>query len=145
MWTIDRVVCLVILLILTLIDIREHKVPVRILVVSGIGVIVYHLIGRELPFILLAGGIAIGVLFLLIGKVTDESIGYGDGLGIMILGAYLGTWKLVEVLVGAFLILGICSILVLWIKKLSRGITLPFFPFLMSGYILVLLTEGGIL
>lgn len=47
----------------------------------------------------------VGILFLLISKVTEEGFGYGDSLAILILGIYLGFWGLIGVLSGAFLLL----------------------------------------
>ena len=44
----------------------------------------------------ICAGIGVGVLFLLVSKVTEEAIGYGDSVAIMILGGYLGFWKLWE-------------------------------------------------
>lgn len=51
----------------------------------------------------ICAGIGVGVLFLLVSKVTEEAIGYGDSVAIMILGGYLGFWKVVGVLAAAFL------------------------------------------
>mgnify|MGYP000600478300 CR=1 FL=1 len=50
----------------------------------------------------ICAGIGVGVLFLLVSKVTEEAIGYGDSVAIMILGGYLGFWKVVGVLAAAF-------------------------------------------
>lgn len=145
MWEVDRYVCLGILIILSLIDIYRHEVPVRILISGVIGVVLYHLPVPKVPLLLLAGGVGIGGVFLLVSKATDEGIGYGDSFGIMVLGAYLGLWKIIEVLAGAFLMLGVCSVVILCIRRMHRGIIFPFFPFLTSGYVLVLLAEGGVL
>lgn len=145
MWSISKLCCLGILIILSLIDIRLRKVPVRILAISGVSVVVYHLIVHEMNPWLIVGGIAVGIMFLLISKVTEESMGYGDSVGILILGFYLGLWQLVEVLLGAFFLLTLVAIFILCIAKLSRRCTLPFFPFLTGGYILSVLVGGGML
>lgn len=145
MWEVDRYVCLGILIILSLIDIYRQEVPVRILISGVIGVVLYHLPIPKIPLLLLAGGMGVGGIFLLISRVTDEGIGYGDSFGIMVLGAYLGLWKIIEVLAFAFLILGVCSVVGLCIRKMNRGVMFPFFPFLTGGYALVLLVERGVL
>lgn len=145
MWEIDRYICLGVLVVLSLIDIYKHKVPGHILISGIVCVAAYHLVDHKVPLTVVAGGMGIGGIFLAMSKVTDERIGYGDSLGIMILGAYLGIWKIVEVLMGAFFMLGVCSVLVLCLKKMSKGIAFPFFPFLTAGYALVLLAEGGMI
>ncbi len=42
-----------------------------------------------------------GILLLLIGKVTDGGVGYGDGLVVCVTGIYLGLWVTCEVVLTA--------------------------------------------
>ena len=84
-----------------------------------------------------------GVLFLLVSKVTEEAIGYGDSVAIVILGGYLGVWKVVGVLAAAFFTSGVCSVILAFRRRVK---TMPFFPFLTLGYILMLAEQrGGVL
>lgn len=88
-------------------------------------------------------GIGVGVLSLLVSKVTEEAIGYGDSVAIMILGGYLGFWKVVGVLAAAIFTSGVCSVI---LALRGRVKTMPFFPFLTLGYILMLAEQrGGVL
>ena len=82
-----------------------------------------------------AGGLS-GILFLWISKITNEAIGYGDSLAILILGIYLGIWGLLEVLMTAFFILGIIGLICVVIKRKKKGLAFPFYPFLTVGYLL---------
>ena len=77
-----------------------------------------------------------GILFLWISKITNEAIGYGDSLAILILGIYLGIWGLLEVLMTAFFILGIIGLICVVIKRKKKGLAFPFYPFLTVGYLL---------
>ena len=91
----------------------------------------------------ICAGIGVGVLFLLVSKVTEEAIGYGDSVAIMILGGYLGFWKVVGVLAAAFFTSGVCSVILAFRGRVK---TMPFFPFLTLGYILMLAEQrGGVL
>ena len=74
--------------------------PGRILCYGNRRVLLYQAVCRETDPALLAGGAAVGAGFLLLSKVTGEGIGYGDSWGILVLGLYLGLWKLLEVLAG---------------------------------------------
>ena len=91
----------------------------------------------------ICAGIGVGVLFFLVSKVTEEAIGYGDSVAIMILGGYLGFWKVVGVLAAAFFTSGVCSVILAFRGRVK---TMPFFPFLTLGYILMLAEQrGGVL
>ena len=104
---------------------------------------------------ILGGGIAVGLCFLGISRLTGEGIGYGDSIMILLLGIYLGIWKLLIVLSGAFFLLALAAVVLLsyysirgkgmaqgtvGMKKISRKYALPFYPFLTCGYILYLVS-----
>lgn len=133
------------LLLISYVDIQIRQVPVSLLVLSGVAAGVHHLTVREIEPLILLGGAAVGFFFLLISKVTEEGLGYGDSWGILILGIYLGLWELLGVLCVTFLFLLIFAIAALCIRKMSRSCTLPFFPFLTGGYLVTILIGGGIL
>lgn len=52
-------------------------------------------------------GVAIGVILLVISKVSDGAVGMGDGLLFMVTGMYFGFWKNLILLLGS---LALCSI-----------------------------------
>lgn len=139
MWTLSQMVCLVFLIGMSVVDIRCHKVPVNVLIAGMACAVLYQVFlmcsaGTEV--LQIAGGVGIGALFLIVSKVTREGIGYGDSLGILSLGIYLGFMKLIEVLAGALFLLVIVSIVMLTVKKMSRKFTLAFYPFLTAGYVM---------
>lgn len=149
MWTLEEKICLVILVLMAIIDMRKRQIPENMLAVCGIIVLVYHLINHTKNAGVLLGGVGCGILFLLVSRFTEEALGYGDSWVILILGGYCGIWKLLEILAGAFFMAGLCSIVVLGSRKIrgkrAKQYRLPFIPFLMAGYAVVLLEEGGIL
>lgn len=132
---VDRIVCLGILAVVSVIDIKYKKIPMEILIAANIGALVYRLYQGE-NAVLAAGGAAAGAVFLIISRVTREGVGYGDSLGILGLGIYVGLWGLLEILAGAFFLLALCAVVVLAGKKMSRKCTLPFYPFLLAAYIM---------
>lgn len=139
MWGLSALTGLILLLAGAVIDIRYHKIPVNLLIFGGTGAILHHLIYREMNFFIILGGAGAGILFLLLSKVTEEGLGYGDSWAILILGTYLGLWKLLSVLFVAFLLLSVSAMIVLCVKKMSRFVALPFMPYLLAGYVAVIL------
>ncbi len=76
----------------------------------------------------------IGMLFFLISKITNQAIGYADSWIILSLGIYLGIKKLLLVLFVASFIAAMVSLVILWNRKWNRKDTIPFIPFLIFGY-----------
>ena len=142
MWEISQVFCMGILLSLSVIDIHFRRIPVDILVMASIAALVYQGITRQADLWMAAGGAGVGILFLLVCKVTREGFGYGDSWAILALGIYLGLWGVLDVLAGTFCLLAAASLICLTAKKMSRKHTIPFIPFLAAGYLLSVLTGG---
>ena len=71
-----------------------------------------------------------GILFLVFAKVTQEKIGLGDGIVLLVLGNFLNVDELWNILQGALILLMIFSILLLCAKKASKNCQIPFLPFL---------------
>ena len=154
MGNINRMVDIVVLVILTglsVSDIRNKKVSRKVLTLWGILTVFWKIVDFYQIRVFLekmeqtnvdgiCAGIGVGVLFLLASKVTEEAIGYGDSVAIMILGGYLGFWKVVGVLAAAFFTSGVCSVILAFRGRVK---TMPFFPFLTLGYILMLAEQGG--
>lgn len=124
MGNINRMVDIVVLLILTglsVSDIRNKKVSRKVLTLWGILTVFWKIVDLYQIRVFLEkmeqtnvddlAGIGVGVLFLLVSKVTEEAIGYGDSVAIMILGGYLGFWKVVGLLAAAIFTSGVCSVI----------------------------------
>ena len=139
MWTLDRIICMGMLAGLSVMDIRSRRLPVQWLAAGSLLAAGYRMTAGKGDFWLVSGGIAVGLMFLLISRVTGEGLGYGDGYVILILGIYLGLWELLTMLAGAFFLLAVFSIAGLTVKKMSRGLRIPFVPFLTAGYMMSIL------
>ena len=142
MWEISQVFCMGILLSLSVIDIHFRRIPVDILVMASIAALVYQGITRQADLWMAAGGAGVGILFLLVSKVTREGFGYGDSWAILALGIYLGLWGVLDGRAGTICLLAAASLICLTAKKMSRKHTIPFIPFLAAGYLLSVLTGG---
>ncbi len=144
MWTIDTMICLAFFLGLTVLDIRQHALPVALLAVGTAGALGRWLLLREVDLWLFLGGALLGAFFFLVSFLTREQFGYGDSFGILILGLLVGFWQALWALSVTFFLLLIAVIPLLAFRKMSRKVRLPFFPFLTGGYLILLVSEGGV-
>ena len=141
MWELSQMICMGILLSLSVIDIHFRKIPADILVLASIAALAYQGMTEKADLWLAAGGAGVGILFLLVSKVTREGLGYGDSWAILALGLYLGLWGVLDVLAVAFGLLAAASIICLAVKKMSRKHSIPFIPFLAAGYLISMLAR----
>lgn len=86
-------------------------------------------------------GLAIGITVLLLAKITDEGIGYGDGILIACIGLILGGRNTLTMIL--FGCLGCCvfSMILLAFGKAGKQTRLPFVPFLVPGMVTTLCLE----
>ncbi len=123
------------MIVLTVMDIKWKKLSLVVLISGFIIVVAGFLCGRDIHVILLAAGAGVGIVFLVISRVTEESIGYGDSILIVIMGGFLGFWNILSLLVMAFSMSALFSIFMLIKKKFHRKSAFPFVPFLTAAYI----------
>lgn len=133
---------------LALIDLREHRLPNRI---------VYPWAGATLGILLLAGlllgdgaavlrALAAGLLwalaFLAVRIIHPPAIGMGDVKLVLVLGMYAGfpAWGVLgAAVVLSFLTGGLVSLALLATRRADRSTRIPFGPFLLLGTGLALL------
>ena len=85
----------------------------------------------------LALGIIPGLATTLLAHLTDENIGYGDGLLIISLGIAMGFKNTFFVCCIAFVLSGMVALILIFRKKSGKQ-TLPFIPFIFISYIILL-------
>lgn len=76
-----------------------------------------------------------GCLLLVIGKFTQEAIGYGDGLIVLILGIYLGIWETCEVVLLALFLSAVWGGILMMGKKKGLQQEFPWVPWLLIAYV----------
>lgn len=120
-------------------DIKEKKVKNSYLLTGGIVGLIYKVTSLMKGMGSFEGWICAllpGMFLLFVSKITEEKIGYGDGIVILILGNFLRVEEICLVLQGALVLTMIFSIVLLIIKKISKGYEIPFLPFLWIAYTL---------
>lgn len=84
------------------------------------------------------GGMAVGVVVVLISIATAGKIGLGDGLILCVTGLGLGFWGNMELFAVSLFAAAVISIILLILRIADRKKSIPFVPFLMAGYIVLL-------
>lgn len=134
-WLICQTVFAGYMIVLAVMDIRWKKLSLMILLSGTVPLAAGFLCDREIHIILLAAGAAVGVIFLIISRVTEDSFGYGDSILIVIMGGFLGFWNILSLLTAAFSMAALFSIFMLIRKRFHRKSAFPFVPFLTAAYI----------
>ena len=120
-------------------DWKTGKVSVALLKAAS-AVVVVELIyllaaGQLLQFRLGISGLILGIACTLISYRTKEKIGYADSIAIGIVGAHLGIWRMIGVLLLSFFCVFVSVVLKDGFHKGSLKKTMPFLPFLFLGYL----------
>lgn len=84
-------------------------------------------------------GILPGIVVWMIGKLSGNRIGSGDGYVIMTLGICLGIWKILSCLLYGTVFCGLTGVILLVMKRKRKEDMLPFLPFLTMGYVITIL------
>lgn len=112
-------------------DVKDQQIPAWFFLPFGALGIICNIAWRyqKLPDVF--WGICVGCIFLLIGRLTEEEIGYGDGIGILILAIFEGCQGVLSIVFPAFMLSGIYGIGRLIVFRESPKAAMPFFPFLL--------------
>lgn len=116
-------------------DIKNREIPMEFLISFGCFGIICNLILKYQNLKNVILGISVGIFFLFIGWVSKEAIGYGDGLGLCVLGVFEGWMGMISIVFGAFLL---CSVYGIWRiigYREQKESTMAFYPFLFMAFI----------
>lgn len=74
-----------------------------------------------------------GVGFFLLGFLTKEKVGYGDGWALLMIGLFMGIYRCFLILLAGLMVESAVVIVLLAIGKVKRDREIPFLPFLLLG------------
>lgn len=131
---INQFLFFVYLIVLSVMDIRRKEVHIYALLAGMIFVILRLIFGNIGILPMLITGVTIGSFFLFISKVSSESFGYGDSILITIMGLFLELWEALNILLLAFGLAAVYSMIILILRKYERRYAFPFIPFLAIAY-----------
>lgn len=136
-------ICVVMMLVVGSIwDIRWKRIPAGLLILNVLLGMILIATNREIAWrqdwYLYAVGILIGIILLLTGRFCGGCIGAADGIMTAVIGGMIGYQETLLLLMNAVLVAAIFSILLIAIKKAGRKTAIPFLPFMLLGYIIIL-------
>lgn len=115
-------------------DLRRKKILLITVWIFGVAGIVLNICTGEMDMTT-AAALLPGGLFLTISKTTNQAVGYGDGIVILVMGVYQGLWGTVNsVMIGLFLAALWAMGLTVFRKKKKQD-NFAFLPFLLLGYL----------
>ncbi len=121
------------LAVLAIEDIQEKRLSLKKIILFGVCGLLYVFFKRGFHPAVFIGDLLPGMMLLILALLTKESIGYGDGLTVMVVGLWLGkmfTLYTLWLAVSASGIFGLVNVL----RKKKEP--MPFVPFLLLGAVI---------
>lgn len=116
-------------------DIKWKKVNLLVFIPFIVAGILCNLIYKVISPASILGGMAIGILILIISFVTRGKIGSGDGAILIVTGLFLGFFDNLFMLLSAAFLVAIVGAVFLLIKGVNKNYEIPFIPFLFISFI----------
>lgn len=126
------------LVIVTIQDIKWKKIRVGIVLIVGICLCVCIPFSSMLSIIDRMLGLSLGLGVVLLSKATGGKIGVGDGLVLGVTGIGLGFWSNLELFAIALSMAAVFSIGLLVLRRANRKKAIPFMPFLLGAYLFLI-------
>lgn len=132
------IILFLLMCIIGIIDIRSKKIPLWCISLGAADAVVSIISAWRAG----TGGIGSadiavdmlpGLLFLLISWTTNEKVGYGDGLVILIMGIVMHYRQCVAAVAIGLLVSSVFSMIMIASKKMNLRSRIPFVPFLTIG------------
>jgi leader peptidase (prepilin peptidase)/N-methyltransferase len=127
------------LLLCSVQDIKRKRINIYLILAGFLMFLISMVWSGEFNFLYRLGGMSLGLILLCISFITKGQIGTGDGFIVCITGLYLGFSRNAMLLVISLLGSAIVSIVLLTFKLAGRKKTIAFVPFLLLGYMGVLI------
>ena len=139
MWAI-KVLILGVLIIASIRDIIYKEIDIKeIAVLFGL-MLVYVIFEDSFNIMYSVFGAVFGVGMMLFSKISQQALGLGDALVLLILGIGFGIFRIMYVLMVALLLSSIIVIGLLILKKVGKKTQLPFIPHLSIGVFVMMIT-----
>lgn len=119
-------------------DIQKKKINIWPIIVGGVIILLCIPLCNSHTIPDRIGGIAVGALVIMISIATGGKIGMGDGMLLCLTGLGLGLWGNLELFAIALLMAAGVSIVLLVLGKTNRKKSIPFVPFLMISYVIMI-------
>jgi len=123
----------------TFFDIKTKQIPMKLIVVFTFLIVGFCFINNFFYYWDFLLRLMPGAFLILIAFITNQALGYGDGVVVILIGMMLDFQITITFILIAFLLSAITSIFILITKKGNRQTKLPFIPFLLVSWCILLI------
>ena len=144
MSTVYKILLLILLIYSSYTDIKTKKVmmvPVWGCALIAIIEIIFPTEEGGMSFL----GALPGMIFLIISFVTKGALGSGDAYLAIVIGMFLGAKNTVIIFMIASVLAAVYSLIMLAAKRIDRKGSIPFVPFILSGYLGILVLGENVI
>lgn len=127
------------LLLMSVWDIKERRVPMGLLVIGSIVVGVYlgyELFAGQISWLVPLLGSLPGVFLLIVARISKKA-GYADGIVLLWLAATGGYQAGLFILGISLFLISVASIVLLVLRRVKKETRIPYIPFLTVGYMIL--------
>lgn len=118
-------------------DLKSRKIMLSVTILGSVIGVIWQLVIPTKDYLDLVYGLLIGVCALVISKVTNGALGYGDGLILLMCGIWLGGRYNFLLCTTGIVLAGVWAIILLVCFRKRKEYEIPFVPFLFLGLIWV--------
>ena len=137
------VLVFIVLVIEAVKDFRKKEVNIPVLGILVAAAMVMFFLGKDISVSNAIIGLAEGLLLILVSIMTKGQIGIGDGILLAACGLMLGGKDNMVMFFFACLSSAIASVLIMIIKKADKKTKIPFVPFMIPGFLIMVLLSLG--
>ena len=123
----------------TYFDLKWKRIPWW---VQGMGIIfaaIYLILKCDMPVIEQLTSLIPGMILIFLSFITGESIGYGDGVSVMIIGSMVGIKNCIWVICVSLIMISVVGAVLMALKRASQKTRIPYIPFLFAAEGLILM------
>ena len=138
MQEINKVLILIFLALLSVFDIKTKQIPLWLILTFAVIFAGMCFVNGYVGHAALLLRLLPGIFLLAVAFATKQSMGYGDGVALLLVGLLLDIWTSTALLLLALLISAATSVIILLSKKGDRQTKLPFMPFMLAAWMVML-------
>lgn len=134
---------LIVLIIEAVTDLKKQEINIPVSGIMAAAAIPIYFFAKDISVLNSIIGIAEGLLLILISVMTKGQIGMGDGILLAACGLMLGGKDNFLMFFFACLFSAVVSGLIMLVKKADKKTKIPFVPFMIPGFLVMVLISLG--
>lgn len=133
MWV--EIVLFLFLAVCAVFDGLKRRVPLAVIWLGMLTAVCFRVSGMmgETSLVLTALALLPGSGLFLLGFITKEKVGYGDGWALLMIGLFVGAYRCFLILLVGLMVESAVAMVLLATGKIKRDREIPFLPFLLLG------------